>query len=52
MSKYRKPIRGVYNELFDVDWSWQKRERVQDAYVDFWATLSEELVETLNFMLM
>jgi hypothetical protein len=52
MNKYQKPIRSMYDEVYDVDWTWEKRERVKEAYADFWSTLPEKLGSTLNLMLL
>ena len=41
MAKYQKPIRYRREELFDSDWSYEKREQVKTAYADFWETLDD-----------
>jgi hypothetical protein len=52
MSKYQKPIRNVWQEMFDVEWPYEKNEQVRQAYEDFWKTLNEETALTLDMMLL
>jgi hypothetical protein len=52
MRKYQKPIRSVYDELFDVELSYEKRERLEEAYESFWATLDEDIALELDLLLL
>lgn len=52
MNKDQKPLRGIRDELFDVDWSHENTQRVMATYLDFWAKLDEETRLELDTMLM
>jgi proline dehydrogenase len=51
MSKYQKPLRSAFREVFDVDMNYEKIEELMIAYIDFWATLDEEEQKELDLML-
>lgn len=52
MSKNQRPLRRAYDELFDVEWNYQKTEEVRTAYKNFYETLDEEIVAILGTMLL
>ncbi len=43
-----KPLRKPYQEVYDVENSYQKNEELKKAYKDFWATLPEETAKALD----
>lgn len=51
MDKYRKPLRSITDELFDNDWSYEKREQVCIAYDEFMGSLPELVRRELFLML-
>jgi len=51
MNKSQRPLRSIWDELFDCSWHYQKREEVQDAYRDFWETLGDDLKFALDSLL-
>ena len=52
MSKYKRPLRGVRDEVFDVDLKYPQREALQQAYTELWETLDEETQIELNMLLL
>ena len=52
MTKYQKPIRSAFEELYDVDMGYQQKEDLQKTYADFWALMPKELGEALDIMLL
>lgn len=51
VSKYKRPLRGVRDEIFDVDLTYQQRETLETMYTEFWKTLDEETQIELDMML-
>jgi hypothetical protein len=51
MAKYQRPIRGIRNEIFDVDQTCKQRDILLLAYSEFWAGLDDETKKSLDLML-
>ncbi len=47
----QKPLRNIRDELIDCDWSYEKREEVEDAYHNFWDSLDDDMRKYLNSLL-
>lgn len=52
MSKYKKPLRSIWDELYDADTPWERRQELKQAYRDFLGTLEGRARWELKMLLM
>jgi len=51
MTRQQKPLRSVYDEIFDVDMPYEKKKVLRETYNEFFDTLDPELACGLRMLL-